>query len=144
MADWKERDKTRKLEIEIGDKTYYPEYFDPVKEVSLHTVALEFNNIHGAKVVSGKLGYRKFNMKLVFHGSDHLEQEQVFEAALYDENEWLITHPYYGKIVGRPAKYSTDNSKLGISSVNVEVWETITDRDLTAWEKQINIYEVPV
>ena len=125
---WRERDDSIMLEFVTGDgKSYYPEFVEPAFSIDMNTVAVEFNNLAGALVRSGKASYRSFDVKFIYQGEDHLEKaEALLESITGDLRECIITHPYYGKIIGRPAgKYTQNNKGLNVSDISFEFWESL-------------------
>ena len=111
---WREKDEQIMLSITCGDgETYFPEYIAPSYSIGMSTVAIEPNNLAGALVVSGKISFRKFDMRLVFQGDDHIDKTEKFAKSAEDVRPWIVFHPYYGRIVRRPSgDLNVDNQKL--------------------------------
>lgn len=125
---WRERDDQIMLEFKTGDgKSFFPEYVKPSFSIDMNTVALEFNNLDGAKCVRGHIGYREFEIKFFYQGDNHLEmQEELLKSLTEDRRDCIINHPYYGKIVGQPAgKLKVDNEGLNVSAITFVFYESI-------------------
>ena len=127
---WREKDEQIMLSITCGDgETYFPEYIAPSYSIGMSTVAIEPNNLAGALVVSGKISFRKFDMRLVFQGDDHIDQTEKFAKSSEDVRPWIVFHPYYGRIVGRPSgEIKVDNQKLNVSDISITFWESLLSK----------------
>lgn len=132
--NWVEREDSLIFEIRTGDgKTYRPVYMSPSKAIKLNSSILEFNNIPGALIKSGLYGYRTFDVKLLFHGENHLNTSASFEESCKNTSHWTVLHPLYGSILCRPIGKVVFDTKGNITTVTCELAETLTEKDLRVY-----------
>lgn len=123
--NWQERAQIG-IEIITGDgKVYKPLYISPTRSLALNTVPFEFNEVKGAYVLSGEASYKIYPMTLIFQGANHLEEANNFMISSYNRSNWVINHPYYNEIIGRPVELNQDNKNDNVSLFTFDFYESI-------------------
>ncbi len=130
MATWQERVKTDFV-IQLGDKTkFVPLWFNATARHSVryNVSKFEFKGIQGSLVKRGTSQGQEYDIQIIFHGGDNLEQAKAFKKSADNPGAWVITHPLYERLYVQPVdEFQYDNGKLNQTVISGTVIETLLD-----------------
>ncbi len=116
--------------ITTGDsRQYTPLWIPSSKALEWNISEFEFPNQDGTLVRKLRPKGRKFSLEFIFQGEDHLDISQSFETSANDSRPWVISHPYYGRIICHCPALSVDNSSYNVTRCTCTVIETLTDEN---------------
>lgn len=117
------------LVITTGDgKEYEPNWIVATKAKEYNISEFNFPEISGTLIKRGTAKGRRYPLELYFQGEDHIDIANAFEKSADDKRPWVISHPYYDRILCHPVSLTFDNNKYNVSKIIVEVLETIDDK----------------
>jgi hypothetical protein len=126
VSEWRKLDDNIIFQIKTPDnKLYFPDNMAHSYELDFNTVPIEYANRDGAFVVRGKIGFRIFDISIVFQGSAHIEDHDKFIKSISGEGNCVVTHPYYGAVKGKFGKIKVSHDKLNITSITCSFYESI-------------------
>jgi len=126
---WIERVKNDFI-ITLGDGSEFrPRWLNAVKTKEYNVTEFNFPEVAGTLVSRLKPKGRKYGLEIYFQGDDHIEESNAFELAADDPRPWVISHPYYDRIVVQPVQLNFDNSDHNVTKITGTILETITDQN---------------
>jgi hypothetical protein len=124
---WIER-LNNKLIITCGDgREFTPKWKNAVKTLEYNVTEFNFPEVSGTLVKRQRPKGRKYGIEFYFEGEDNIEVSNDFEASSNDPRPWVISHPYYDRIVVQPLSLNIDNTKHNSTKITGTIIETITD-----------------
>lgn len=116
------------LIIKTGDgREFKPLWMKATKEKEFNIAQFEFPDVEGSLVHRTTPKGVVFSLELYFQGEDHLDDAEEFWNASDDPRPWVMTHPYYGQIVGHPTGLKLDNEPYNVTKISGTFIETITE-----------------
>jgi len=124
---WIDKIKTE-LIITCGDgKQYKPQWINATKTKDYNIAEFEFPNVSGTLVSRKKPKGSRYELEIFFQGEDHLDMFKAFEKSADDPRVWILSHPFYDRVIVQPLSISIDNTKYNVTSIKIPVVETITE-----------------
>lgn len=118
------------LVITTGDKVdYKPQWLNASKAKEYNVSEFNFPTVDGTLVYRQTPRGRRYNLEIYFQGEDHLETSSKFETSADDPRAWVISHPFYGRLLVHPISLTFDNSVYNITKITGELLETIEDEN---------------
>lgn len=132
---WQDLDKT-KFTIQTGDgAVHFPNNLNSSFSVEYNVSQFNFPKLTGTFINRQNPMGAVYNLEICFQGADHVSKAQDFRKSAENKNNWVVTHPYYGKIYVQPiAALFFDNSLKGMNMTRITgpVMETINITKLAA------------
>lgn len=124
---WIERLKNGFI-ITCGDgREFRPKWLNAVKTREYNVTQFNFPEVPGTLVKRQQPKGRKYGIEIYFEGEDNIEVSNAFETSADDPRPWVISHPYYDRIVVQPLSLNFDNTKHNSTKITGTIIETITD-----------------
>lgn len=127
---WQDRVKTDFV-IQTGDKArFVPLWFSASARHSVryNVSKFEFKGIQGSLVKRGTSQGQEYDIEIVFHGGDNIEQAKAFKKSADNPGAWTITHPMYERLYVQPVdEFRYDNGRLNQTVISGTVIETLLD-----------------
>lgn len=125
---WVERVQNNMV-ITTGDgKEYRPNWMNATKSKEYNISEFNFPDVAGTLVTRKAPRGRRYSLELYFQGEDHIDQSNAFETSCDDSREWVISHPYYDRILCHPVSLAFDNTKYNVTKITAEILETIDNK----------------
>lgn len=116
--------------ITLGDgNEFRPQWLNAVKTKEYNIAEFNFPDIAGTLIKRSKPKGRKYGIEIYFQGDDHIDISNEFETSADDPRPWVISHPYYDRIVVQPTRLNFDNSLHNVTKITGTIIETITDEN---------------
>lgn len=126
---WKEAYEDGVFKIKTGDGRYYsPSWASGEKEKEYNHTIFDFIDAERSYVGRNKPKSAFYNLEFYFQGENHIQESEEFEFSADDPRVWEVQHPVYGTIYGHPISLKRNNTSLNITAINVQFWETLTDK----------------
>ncbi len=124
---WIDKIKTE-LIITCGDgKQFKPQWINATKTKDYNVAEFEFPEVSGTLVSRKKPKGSRYELEIFFQGENHLDLSQSFEKSADDSRAWILSHPFYDRIIVQPLSLSFDNTKYNVTSIKIPIVETITE-----------------
>lgn len=116
------------LVIQTGDgQNYTVLWLNASREVSWNIAKFEFPSIAGTLVRRSERKGIVYNAEFYFQGDDNLVEAEAFRISADDPRPWIISHPFYKRIIVQPSSLKFDNSQYNITRITGSLTETIED-----------------
>ncbi len=120
----------RDLTITLGDGAVFsPNWINAIKNKEYNVTEFNFPEVSGSLVVRKKPKGRRYKLELFFQGDANLDISKTFENSADDERPWVVSHPYYDRIVVQPLSINFDNRGHNVTKITANVIETIEDEN---------------
>ena len=124
---WIERVKNQII-ITCGEGSEFrPKWKNPVKTREYNVKQFNFPEVPGTLVKRQQPKGNKYGIEFYFEGDNNIDVSNEFLLAADDPRPWVISHPYYDRIVVQPISLNVDNSQYNSTKITGTVVETITD-----------------
>ena len=124
---WIERVKNEFI-ITCGEGSVFkPKWVNAVKTREYNVTQFNFPEVSGTLVKRNQPKGRKYGIEIYFEGDDNIDVSTAFELAADDPRPWVISHPYYDRIVVQPLSLNFDNTKYNSTKITGTLVETIVD-----------------
>lgn len=124
---WIERVKNQII-ITCGEGSEFrPKWKNAVKTREYNVTEFNFPEVSGTLVKRQQPKGNKYGLEFYFEGDDNIDVSTAFLSAADDPRPWVISHPYYDRIVVQPISLNVDNSQYNSTKITGTVVETITD-----------------
>ena len=124
---WIERVKNEFI-ITCGEGSIFkPKWVNAVKTREYNVTQFNFPEVSGTLVKRNQPKGRKYGIEIYFEGDDNIDVSTAFELAADDPRPWVISHPYYDRIVVQPLSLNFDNTKYNSTKITGTLVETIVD-----------------
>jgi len=121
--------------VTCGDgRKFYPLWIRATVEKDFNVAQYEFMEVAGTLVRKYKPKGKLYEIKICFHGDNHLDTAESFDRSSNDERPWNIQHPLYGSITVQPLKLKRDDTSINVTEFSGPFVETITEEN-----PQVNI-----
>lgn len=124
---WIERVKNQII-ITCGDgREFRPKWKNAVKTREYNVTQFNFPEVSGTLVKRQQPKGNKYGIEIYFEGDDNIDVSTDFLLSADDPRPWVISHPYYDRIVVQPLSLNVDNSSYNSTKITGTIIETITD-----------------
>ena len=124
---WQEKIKS-KMQITTGDGKLYEVLYklETVKgSFDFNISEFHFPEVSGTKIDRRLRKGSRYPLEFYFHGDNHIDQWNEFNASCSDLRAWQVLHPFYGLITCHPLSIGFDSSGIGNTKVEVTVVESL-------------------
>jgi hypothetical protein len=124
---WVERIKNKMI-ITCGDGSEFrPEWLKAVRSRDYNVSEFNFPEVDGTLVIRQRPKGTKYGLEIYFQGDDNIDVSTAFLVAADDPRPWIISHPYYDRIIVQPTSINFDNTNHNVTKITATVIETILD-----------------
>lgn len=124
---WIERVKNQII-ITCGDgREFRPKWKNAVKTREYNVTEFNFPEVSGTLVKRQQPKGNKYGIEIYFEGDDNIDISRDFMLSADDPRPWIISHPYYDRIVVQPLSLNIDNTSYNSTKITGTIIETLTD-----------------
>jgi hypothetical protein len=124
---WIDNINNTRYSITTGDnKTYFPLFLNPTKEMNYNVSEYQFINLSGSLVRRELPKGIEYPFEFYFVGEDCVDFANQFDKSAENKNPWTVIHPFYGQLTVQPFNLSRSNTSYNQTSYKCKTVETIT------------------
>lgn len=123
---WRDNIDNITYSITTGDnKTYFPLFVNPSKEMEFNASEYQFINLPGTLVRRELPKGDKYPLEFFFVGEDCIDIANEFDQSAKNKNPWTLVHPFYGQLTVQVISISRSNNYLNQTAYKCTAIETI-------------------